>query len=527
MDTVVVIHMKGDNGGGAELMKKPKRKSAFLPKPGESSTSPEGHGPDRRRRNQTSRKPLVIAYDETKGIFAYDTYGWTCWHTDIRPKSNRFDPVRMGENFADGKNSIIGCAYDSHIFGLNVSDGSVKWKINLEKDDEIVKKLVQGEKYALLFCEPKTRHHYPTSNKVEQERQEETDQRVRAIRLDDGKESLNFKDCQEILAASEDYVLIGRQGNRSAKVLDLKSGKTVRQIVFGAHPPNAVTASKKTVLYSVPQNRRYVREDEEQVTMDVGKPISSSPDGLLKTLGKIAGKKLNEYRNQTATLLLPKTSAKISSVDCATGKMQSALIESEVGGMIESICLAPDEGLLATATRYRDERFGNSKDRYSVKLYKNAGDSKYSQLWSTQVEEPILDIGFNERNNNNLLIVSTHTKKRDQSGTRFGTYPNKQVTNRITAYDTCSGNAVWEHSCSPQHTASVTYKKTDAPLTRISSEGHVFVNDPEAGLCMLDPDNGKMMTQILVGKDSQNLGRKFNYVSTSIKQVAVRKNYRK
>jgi len=454
--------------------------SAFIPKNKKAAERESQKNKDldqRRKKDEASKQPTVILYDEHKGITAYDRYGWKCWGTDVRPSSEWWGDTSIASEFAD--NGVITCAYKTGILGINARDGSIAWKTELpEKDNETVKSVFQNEKYALILTE------YDRMATVDgwAFRKVGSKRDVAALSLADGKECWNATDLDDVMAITKNYAVLSRNGGRTAEMISLKTGKKTGKINFGNGPPTAFCAEEKTIAYAPVMN------------------VEHSADGA-----KIPAK----------TFLLDKS-----------GKTLGTTVEDRKGGTINLLSRSEDAGLLATATKYRDKRImDDEKDEYVITVYSKKDDAKhgkeYSRVWRKRATGPILGLKFDPENEH--LIATTRLAK-----TWSSTYLNRHTADLITSYDPCKGKKQWEHRCNETYThlkqEDTKSERMNCPPMALSYDGLVYVGNGANGVCALDINNGQQIEQIRIEPAVKKDGE-LRYQMTNVKGIAVRKNY--
>jgi len=450
--------------------------SAFIPKNKKAAERErqKNKGLDRRKKDEASKQPTVIVYDEHKGITAYDRYGWKCWGTDVRPSSDKwFEATPIASEFTD--NGVITCAYETNIFGINSYDGSIVWKNELlERGDETLKSVFQNEKYALILTE-----------RIWGFKEQNSRRQVTALRLADGKKCWNATDLSDVMAVTENYAVLSKNGGRTAEMVSLKSGKKIGKTNFGNDPPTAFCAEGRTVAYAPMVNAKH--------------PF----DACAKVPAK--------------TFVLDES-----------GKTQGTAVEDKKGGTINLLSISTDAGLLATATHYRDEkrRFDNEKDEYVITVYSKKDDAKhgkeYSRVWKKQATGPILDLKFDPKNEH--LIATTRLTHDSLSR-----YLNKYTADLITSYDPCRGKKQWEHRYNERYIhigpENAESRKTEcSELMNFSYDGLIYVGSGALGVCALDINNGRQVEQIRVEPAVKKQGE-LRYKMTNVKGIAVRKNY--
>ena len=456
--------------------------SAFMPKDTKAAERErqKNKGLDRRKRNGTSKQPTVIIYDEHKGITAYDRYGWKRWGTDVRPSSEWLGDTPIASEFAD--NGVITCAYQSSIFGINARDGSIAWKTELPKKDcfETVKSVFQNEKYALILTKPGILRHYPPGT---------NENGVKALSLTDGKECWNATDLNDVMAITENYAVLSGKWRRTAEMVSLKTGKETGKVNFGNYSPTAFCAEGKTIAYAPAVN---VERPTEGVNV------------------------------HAKTCLLDES-----------GKTLDTTVEDRKGGTINLLSLSKNAELLATATKYRDERCVDAeKDEYVITVYsKNDAkqqDKEYSRVWSEHASGPVLGLKFDPENEH--LIATTQLTETELRRYQY-------TVDLITSYDPCKGKKQWEHRCNKKYTNRETEdmksERMNGPVMALSHDGLVYVGSGALGayersgtpgFCALNINDGQQMEQIRIEPAVKKQGGPM-YLATNVKSIAVRKTH--
>jgi len=468
--------------------------TAFIPKNKKTAGGRELQKTDnldrRRKRYETSKHPTIIIYDLRKGVTAYDRYGWRCWGTDVisntKSKSAGMENTAVSGEFTD--NGVLACAYATGILGIDTRDGRVAWKKDaLWKEysfnsaaknyDETERPILvfQNGEYALILTELQIRHPY-TQREVDGKRIVEGGDiklqgRARALRLADGKECWNASEFEKVLALTENYAILSKNGGRTVETVSLKTGKETKTVDLGKDPPAAFYAKGNTIAYA-----------PAPAVVDVKAPARIC---LLDESGKTPGTTITEKRG---------------------------------GGIIKSLSISNNSELLATVTQYRDEKTGKATDDYVITVYSKKGKN-YSPAWNKQTSDPVVALKFDPETEH-LIAKTPHFNDKSCSF----------ETDVITSYDPCKGDRQWVHECRTRYVMEddvvdpLNWERINRQTMTPSYDGLIYIGDHDRGVCVLDTSNGELIEQIRIEPAVNN--NKLQYTPTKIKSIAVRRNYR-
>jgi len=460
--------------------------TAFIPKNKKTAERERQKNNDinqRRKKNESSKKPTVIVYDEQKGITAYDRYGWKCWGMDVRPNDKWWGDTPIASEFAD--NGILACAYEANtyghntnqttIFGINTRDGSIAWKNELPEqrfekadDREMPYSAFQNEKYALILTERLT-------SRVHE--QVDSPKHVMAFRLADGKKCWDATGycyyLNGVLALTENYAVLSKNDKKTAGIVSLKSGKEIRTVNFGKDRSNAFCAEGKTMAYV---------------------PYSFSDKKAL---------------------------ASICVLDESGKKQGATIVEARGGGIISSLSLSKDAGLLATATQYLDETpKGDAANEYVITVYSKQGKD-YSPVWNEHTKDIVLDLKFDPKTEH--LIAKTRHTSIEKAGP-YGGCSKERIADTITSYDPHKGKKQWAYEWCGAYAEGYSFEYMNNQPMTLSYDGLVYLRDSDQGVRALDINNGRIVEQIRV--DPVVMKGNLQNTKTNVKSIAVRKNYR-